>query len=331
MHLKCFGMMIMLVLSVLGDVEHLHEHEDESDINNLGQQQPDPELEQRQADFCKNQPEAVWAHLMRTRENDDSSIDANKNNKIELTEFKTALFAEIKKQNTEEFDELVERLDPQEQGVFSFKAYMSNMLEDTQDLDELDNGDPSKDDQEMADIRGFYKNEKARWMFISKEHGDYLDKEKLYTFLHWDETPEVKEFEDKLMFDSLDTNKDGKVTGQEFMRNMKATNMDDSVIDPTSKKFTSAIDLNGDGSLDLAEQQAWYTSNAESAFREEKEHVFDKCDANKDQALEPIEVNACCSAFVESQLTNFGADVLAPSSHDHLEEELEDEDLRDEL
>lgn len=72
-------------------------------------------------------------------------------------------------------------------------------------------------EDEYAEIKRLYLIEKQKWYFVS-ENSDNLSYEQFYQFVYSEEFPFIRDYELHLMFNSLDSNKDGYLSIKEFIK-----------------------------------------------------------------------------------------------------------------
>jgi hypothetical protein len=108
--------------------------------------------------------------------------------------------------------------------MISFQTYINDALGDANDLEEIEKNLNREDSSEnLEDIRIFYETEQKKWYFISKGQ-EKMNREQFAAFIFSDEHPDIKEFENELVFKKYDKNKDGLWSFDEFIltkRNQK--------------------------------------------------------------------------------------------------------------
>lgn len=112
----------------------------------------------------------------------------------------------------------------------------------------------------------------------------------------------------KLTMKRRDTNKDGKLSFNEYIVNEKGVmpykNSEGYLID--KDKFNNDYDVNHDGYLDKEEVINWIVPNPIEIANEEADHLIAICDDNKDLKLTLDEIINHYDVFLESEVTQYG-------------------------
>ncbi len=205
---------------------------------------------------------------------------------------------------------------------FTFKKYAENAFENFEVLEEEANID-----DEYLEVKNLYEIEKKKWEFIAgKDSNGLLDNIQFYSFMFSEEFPHIHEYEKGITFDQFDKNSDGLLDVKEFWRSIKSnmnvselkkclffdiinyvSDVDDTLINSKTKRFTRLLDLNGDNSLDRSEFLLWYNPSLEKKTKEEIDLMIKAYDENLDGLLSKNEIIKHCEEISKSQLTDFGS------------------------
>jgi len=115
--------------------------------------------------------------------------------------------------------------------------------------------------------------------------------------------------------DQLDSDKDGALTLEEFLMEIKDQTIEDKTHKMEEERFKEELDTDGNGKLDDAEILNWLEPNNEGEASDESEHLMSECDTDNNQKLSVDEILNNHSIWVDSDATDYGRYLL---DHDEL-------------
>lgn len=193
-------------------------------------------------------------------------MDANKDGKTSLKEIMA--FAEAKNAITKakEIHSIFDEIDSTKDGHLSLEEHMAEYTA------EMEETDPKQQEVLKA-------HEIEKFKAADTDGDDKLDKHELVAFMSPETHPEVFQIHVKHVFNLGDTNKDGKISKEEWdqsVRREHEQHMDENLDHDGEFK---TLDENGDGHIDLKEMEHWESGrfHIETAMKKVF-HIGDKDD-----------------------------------------------------
>merc|ERR1712157_338932 len=107
----------------------------------------------------------------------------------------------------------------------------------------------------------------------------------------------------------VDTDKDGKLSLQEYLNDwhVPPNKNDEDFIELETDRFNDEYDRNKDGFLTGDELLFWLSPDNTEIAIDEAEHLIDMCDEDEDEKLTPEEIVENHDLWVDSDATEYGA------------------------
>jgi len=108
---------------------------------------------------------------------------------------------------------------------------------------------------------------------------------------------------------AVDTDGDGKISLDEFLNDwhVKPSNLDEDFDELETDRFNDEYDRNSDGYLTGDELLFWLSPDNTEIAIDEAEHLIDMCDEDEDEKLTPDEIVDNHDLWVDSDATEYGA------------------------
>lgn len=173
-----------------------------------------------------------------------------------------------------------------------------------------------KEERELEENGVSYKSmllrDRRRWGVADQDLDDALTREEFTAFLHPQDHPTMRDIVLTETIEDIDTDKDGKVSIDEYIADMyRSDNQDGDDEEPEwvlseRESFAKHRDLDGDGFLDREEVRAWIAPKDFDHADSEAKHLIFEADADGDEQLTKDEILLKYDVFVGSQVTDFG-------------------------
>lgn len=161
--------------------------------------------------------------------------------------------------------------------------------------------------------------DERRWKHADANGDGLLTQQEFYHFIHPEESLVMKDLVVQETLDEIDTNKDGLIDLNEYVKDMWTPSADEKSepdwVESERATFASTRDANKDGMLDRAEIRTWIMPDESFHIQTETQHLMTEADADKDGILTREEILDKYDVFVGSQATDYGE-----SLHKHHEE-----------
>ena len=110
--------------------------------------------------------------------------------------------------------------------------------------------------------------------------------------------------------DNYDTNSDGVISLDEFLKETDHDANDHDFIESETERFKDEFDENDDGVLNDDEILKWVDPDNREDAHDEADHLMSECDTNSDQKLSADEILSNHHLWVESDATDYGRHLL---------------------
>lgn len=288
-----------VLISVLADIEHEHhghhhahdghDHHNHESHRKLFADGSDDETEKQQLEKLRS--------IAR-------KIDIDADGRVSREEMRVYINERLEEQNRREADEFISTLDPHGSKLITFDAYVEDNFGQADIKDILKS---NKVDPISRETRRTYLADKTKWEQLDKNGDGSLTYEEFRKFLRPEDDDALLEIEVNSMVNEYDTDKDGKISNDEYRVLSEAET-------GQSEPLSEELDTNNDGYADFFEFAKYYWPASGSNVLEETDHLMKECDRNQDGFCSYDEILKAYSSFAGSQATDYGADL--DSDHD---------------
>ncbi|XP_060847895.1 reticulocalbin-2-like [Rhopalosiphum padi] len=195
------------------------------------------------------------------------SMDLNKNGFIEKKELLEKLLDSYRKLSAEESDAEFLTSDLDEDGYVTWNEYVGDTY-----------GSSEHFDDEMTE------DEKQLFLAADADKDNHLNKEEFRYFYTPEDYPHMQAIVLLGVMNRFDTDKDGKITFDEFIGDRR-TEHTEEWLQEEKTKFIEELDANKDGVLDEDEVHSWASPNNNMIAESEAENLILKADKNQDGVL----------------------------------------------
>lgn len=150
-----------------------------------------------------------------------------------------------------------------------------------------------------------------KWEIADVDHNSLLSFEEFHSFVHPESVEHMKEYVIQETMEDVDTDKDGRISFQEYITDA-AHDADDEDGENAGwdkeeeEEFKLELDKNNDSYLDYQEIRDWIIPNEDEHIMEETKHLFREGDFNTDGYLSVEEVVNSYDLFAGSSATDYG-------------------------
>ncbi|XP_062513307.1 calumenin-like [Corticium candelabrum] len=171
--------------------------------------------------------------------------------------------------------------------------------------------DPEEKLAERPNYKVGLKYDKRRWEVADANGDKVLVIEEYFTFVHPEETNETKHIYVEEIFETMDKDKDGFVSLEEYIEDLYPSDQREGNDEPDWVKaeresFTESRDVNKNGKLDKEELMEMLAPDNYNQGDAESRHLIFEADSDKDNKLSESEIIEKYDLFVGSQATEFG-------------------------
>lgn len=224
-------------------------------------------------------------------------IDINHDKKVSEEELYEWIEPHIKKHVLRRTDTKMKGIDTNNDGKVSWEEFKVSRYPPSMEKGLHPEG--------LRNLREVQKIDKRKFDFADKDKDGQLLMEELSILLHPEESHRMISFLVQETLDMFDTNKDGKVSLQEYMGDEPVTG--EVKLKSFTRTFTQELDGNRDGFLDRKEIQKWTLPGTErDPVQYEVDHMMKLGDDNKDGFLEIDELVRHHRDFAGSRVTKYG-------------------------
>jgi len=154
-----------------------------------------------------------------------------------------------------------------------------------------------------------YNRDKARFDAADIDHDGKLTEEEFVYFKNPLKNEEIKTSVLAEALNSVDTDKDGKISLQEYLKDwhQTPTNVDEEFMELETDRFKDEYDRDSNGFIEADELIFWLSPDNTEIAIDEAEHLIDMCDEDEDERLTPDEIVDNHDLWVDSDATEYGA------------------------
>lgn len=166
-----------------------------------------------------------------------------------------------------------------------------------------------KDDSIYDEYNKMYNRDKARFDAADIDHDGKLTEEEFVYFKNPLKNEEIKQSVLAEALNSVDTDRDGKISLQEYLKDWHQTpsNVDEEFMELETDRFKDEYDRDGNGFIEADELIFWLSPDNTEIAIDEAEHLIDMCDEDEDERLTPDEIVDNHDLWVDSDATEYGA------------------------
>jgi len=189
----------------------------------------------------------------------------------------------------------------------------STITEENYALENFENFDPDNhDNNEYNNFREYnkmYNRDKARFDAADIDGDEKLTEQEFVLFKNPLRDEAVKTAVLAECLSVVDTDKDGKISLQEYLNDwhVPPNKNDEDFIELETDRFNDEYDRNKDGFLTGDELLFWLSPDNTEIAIDEAEHLIDMCDEDEDERLTPEEIVENHDLWVDSDATEYGA------------------------
>nr|CAH7743477.1 unnamed protein product [Callosobruchus chinensis] len=225
-------------------------------------------------------------------------MDLNKDENIDRRELKAWILRSFKMLSEEEARERLEDADENNDGLITWKEYLSDSYGIESDENTLDISEENEHLQLIED-------DKRMWQAADANKDGLLDSTEWVAFSHPEEHPDMLPVILEQTLREKDKDNDGIISFQEFVGDRGSEMSKESLLEMKTK-FDETLDKNKDGKLEGSEILSWVVPSNEEIAQEEVDHLFGHSDDDHDDLLSFPEVLEHHDVFVGSEATDYG-------------------------
>nr|CAH7712829.1 unnamed protein product [Callosobruchus chinensis] len=225
-------------------------------------------------------------------------MDLNKDMNIDRRELKAWILRSFKMLSEEEARERLEDADENNDGLITWKEYLSDSYGIESDENTLDISEENEHLQLIED-------DKRMWQAADANKDGLLDSTEWVAFSHPEEHPDMLPVILEQTLREKDKDNDGIISFQEFVGDRGSEMSKESLLEMKTK-FDETLDKNKDGKLEGSEILSWVVPSNEEIAQEEVDHLFGHSDDDHDDLLSFPEVLEHHDVFVGSEATDYG-------------------------
>ncbi|CAL4093479.1 unnamed protein product [Meganyctiphanes norvegica] len=176
----------------------------------------------------------------------------------------------------------------------------------------MDNMDPSElEEEDGTSYSDMLNRDKRRWDTADLDQDGSLTFDEYKYFLHPEEADHMRMMVVQETMEDIDTDKDGKISLEEYIGDMFLDENDKDAEEPAwvkneREQFTQFRDKDGDGFMDEDEVKGWIIPPDYDHANAEAKHLIYEADSDQDEKLSKEEIINKYDLFVGSQATDFG-------------------------
>jgi Ca2+-binding EF-hand superfamily protein len=163
--------------------------------------------------------------------------------------------------------------------------------------------------EDGAEYNKMYNRDRARFDAADIDKDGKLTEGEFLLFKNplKDENVKAVVIDDAL--NAVDTDGVGKISLEEYLNDwhVKPTNVDEDFDELETDRFNDEYDRNSDGYLTGDELLFWLSPDNTEIAIDEAEHLIDMCDEDEDEKLTPDEIVDNHDLWVDSDATEYGA------------------------
>jgi len=154
-----------------------------------------------------------------------------------------------------------------------------------------------------------YNRDRARFDAADIDHDGKLTEEEFVYFKNPLKNEEIKASVLAEALNSVDTDGDGKISLQEYLKDwhQTPTNIDEEFMELETDRFKDEYDRDSNGFIEADELIFWLSPDNTEIAIDEAEHLIDMCDEDEDERLTPDEIVDNHDLWVDSDATEYGA------------------------
>ncbi|XP_022691877.1 reticulocalbin-2-like [Varroa jacobsoni] len=156
------------------------------------------------------------------------------------------------------------------------------------------------------DVPRMLEEDRELFALADDDRDGLLSKEEFPAFSHPHEFSKMHMLLVNHTMRRKDTNKDGKLTLEEYLKEDSGREMSEEVRVTEKDRFELDLDRNRDGNLDLSEVKHWIIPDNNDIADQEVEHLMENSDSDKDGRLSIQEIIDHHEIFVGSEATDYG-------------------------
>jgi len=169
--------------------------------------------------------------------------------------------------------------------------------------------DFTKEIWKSEEYNKMYNRDKARFDAADIDGDEKLTETEFVLFKNPLKDEAVKTAVIAECLNAVDTDKDGKINLQEYLNDwhVPPNKNDEDFIELETDRFNDEYDRNKDGFLTGDELLFWLSPDNTEIAIDEAEHLIDMCDEDEDEKLTPEEIVENHDLWVDSDATEYGA------------------------
>jgi len=166
-----------------------------------------------------------------------------------------------------------------------------------------------KFNQRNNEYNKMYNRDRARFDAADIDHDGKLTEEEFVYFKNPLKNEEIKASVLAEALNSVDTDGDGKISLQEYLKDwhQTPTNIDEEFMELETDRFKDEYDRDSNGFIEADELIFWLSPDNTEIAIDEAEHLIDMCDEDEDERLTPDEIVDNHDLWVDSDATEYGA------------------------
>uniref|UniRef100_A0A0A9WL96 Reticulocalbin-3 n=1 Tax=Lygus hesperus TaxID=30085 RepID=A0A0A9WL96_LYGHE len=232
-------------------------------------------------------------------------IDTNKDGTVSRHELQDWIRYTQQKYVRDNVDRTWKIYNPENKDDMSWETYSKAVYGFMKDLS---NKELTREEDGVS-YQGLYDRDLRRWHAADSNGDNNLTKDEFFAFLHPEETPRLRDLVVLETIESIDKDKDGKISLSEYTRDLFQG--EDEEEQPEWLKieiehFNVHRDKDKDGFLDNEEVKDWLAPQDYDHADAEAKHLIYEADKNNDEQLSKDEILNSYDVFVGSQATDFG-------------------------
>merc|ERR1711935_381313 len=167
----------------------------------------------------------------------------------------------------------------------------------------------SSEHRDFIEYNKMYNRDRARFDAADIDKDEKLTEGEFVLFKNPLKDENVKQVVIDEALKSVDTNGDGKIDLQEYLNDwhVPPNTVDEDFNDLETDRFKDEYDRNNDGFLTGDELLFWLSPDNTEIAIDEAEHLIDMCDEDEDDRLTPDEIVENHDLWVDSDATEYGA------------------------
>ncbi|GBP79596.1 Calumenin [Eumeta japonica] len=234
-------------------------------------------------------------------------IDGDSDGYVTLVELKDWIRYTQKRYIDEDVDRHWRQHNPSNDETIPWETYRKNVYGF---MDGMDEKELQSDSNEAYTYSNLLKRDRRRWHHADADENDALNRTEFAAFLHPEENPLMRDIVVLETLEDIDTDKDGKVSLEEYIGDVYKPDSDDEEepdwVKQEREQFTGYRDTNKDGYMDEHEVKAWIAPPEFDHAEAEARHLVFEADSDADEKLTKQEILDKYDLFVGSQATDFG-------------------------